>query len=456
MSRTIIRGGRVLDPANDVDADLDLLVDQGIISGLFPPGHPVVRPSASDTVIDARGLWVLPGFVDPHVHLRQPGMSEAEDIASGTRAAAAGGYTTIVCMPNTSPVLDTPAVVETLHSNLKTDAHVRVLIAAALSFGLKGQRSTDLPALLDAGAYCWSDDGVGTQSPRVMAEALEVSEKLKRPLLIHPEERSLNGGGVMRAGPVAKRLGLAGIPSAAERVRVQRDIRLQRRHGGRIHFQHLSTKGAVEAVRRAKQYTDGVTCEATPHHLLLTDLDLERSGDSGGPSSNFKMNPPLCRPEQRRALRQALSDGIIDAIGTDHAPHTMTAKSTGFERAPFGVTGLETSFALILKLVKLGVLDLKRAIQLLTAGPARVLGLDAGTLAEGRRADICIVDPRLEWKVEKASSESKSFNTPFSGWSLEGKPVLVIWGGAVIWNLVPGLQVTTSEGTEDLDERKTT
>jgi dihydroorotase len=435
MARLCIRGGRVIDPANRLDAPMDLVVRRGRIETLCRPGAAAGRPGAADRVIDARGLWVVPGLIDLHVHLRQPGMGRAETVATGTRAAAAGGFTRLVCMPNTRPALDHPRVVRKLARLVGKDALVEVHMAAALSVGLAGRRSTDLEALLQAGASCWSDDGAGTARADVLARALSASARLGPAVMVHAEDRRLTAGGVMRKGPIARRLGLAGISPASERVRVERDIGLAARTGGRLHLQHLSTIGALSAVRRAKRRGLAVTCEVTPHHLILCDEDLEASCGPRGPDPNFKMNPPLGTRIERDALRAALVDGTVDALATDHAPHTRVSKARGFEQAPFGVIGLETALPLILRLVEQGLIDRSRAIALMTSGPAGVIDCGAGRLETGGRADITLVDPKLRYLLEPRRLRSRAANTPFAGWTMTGRAVSTLVAGKQVHRL---------------------
>ncbi len=425
----------MIDPANRLDRPMDVVVEAGRIFLVCRPGDPRTRPGRGDRVLRAAGLWVLPGLIDLHVHLRQPGMARAETVETGTRAAAAGGFTTVVCMPNTSPPLDEPAVIRRLAAVIREKARVRVHIAAALSVGLQGRRPTDLRALLAAGAAVFSDDGKGTACSRVLAHALLCSAELGPPVLVHAEDRRLSAGGVMRAGPKARKLGLPGIPAASERVRVERDLKTLSRTGGRLHLQHLSTLGALRAVRRAKQRGLPVTCEVTPHHLFLTDEDVAASGGPRGPDPDLKMNPPLGRPAEREALREALADGTVDALATDHAPHTRATKKHGFERASFGVIGLETALPLALMLVEQGVIDRARAVDLMTAGPARVLGIQAGSLTPGLPADICLVDPDRAWRVVPQRLRSRSQNTPFAGWTMQGRAVCTLVGGKQVHRL---------------------
>ncbi len=432
MGRCCIVGGWLIDPARRLDGPAEVIIADERIAAVCAPGDPAAAPRAGDRVVDAGGQWVLPGLVDCHVHLRDPGMPEAETVASGTRAAAAGGFCDVTCMPNTRPPLDRPAVVRRLLAVIARSAAVRVRVAAALSTGLEGREPAPLEALLDAGAHCLSDDGRGTAEPAVLAAALRLAARRDRPVLVHPEDHGLSAGGVVRAGPVARRLGLAGISAAAERVRVERDIRLAARCDGRLHLQHLSTRGALNAVRRAKRAGVPVTCEATPHHLLLCDRDLLAAGPAG-PDPDLKMNPPLGRPAERAALRAALADGTVDALATDHAPHTRAAKAVGFARAAFGVIGLETALGAALWLVEQGVIDRRRAVELLTSGPARVLGLDTGTLAPGRPADVTLVDPQVRWRVDAQAFHSRSANTAFAGWTLPGLVVRTLVAGRQVY-----------------------
>jgi len=386
-------------------------------------------------VLCAQGLWVVPGLVDVHVHLREPGQTRAEGVAAGTAAAAAGGFTTVVCMPNTRPVLDRPEVVRRLRGAIARRARVRVVVAAALSLGLEGREASDLEALAAAGAGALSDDGRGTGSGAVLAQALSRGARLGLAVLVHAEDHRLSAGGVLRAGPVARRLGLPGQPASAEAARVARDLGLLARAGGRLHLQHLSTARSVRLVRAAKRAGLPVTCEATPHHLCLDERDVLAGAGPGGPDTNLKMNPPLGRPADRQALLEALADGTVDAIATDHAPHPRAAKAQGFLRAPFGILGLETALPLTLGLVRAGVIDLRRAVALLTCGPARALGLPAGTLAPGAAADVCVLDARLAWRLTPGQVRSRSRNTPFMGVPLLGRAVYTLVGGRVVHSL---------------------
>ncbi|MBN2493591.1 MAG: dihydroorotase [Deltaproteobacteria bacterium] len=430
-----------MDPSqgHDCAADVTIGADGRIEAVSALPGVRKGPALSAGRCIRADGLWVLPGLVDLHVHLRQPGMTRAECVASGTAAAAAGGFRRIVCMPNTRPVLDDPGVLRSLVRRIRDEAVVDVHPAAALSVDLAGRELSPLAALREAGAEALSDDGMGTGRSEVLAEALRFGARHGLVVMVHAEDRRLSGCGVMNAGPVARRLALPGIPAAAERVRVERDLRVLARAGGRLHFQHLSTLGALNAVRRAKAAGLGVTCELTPHHLTLSDRDLERSADRRAePDPDFKMNPPLRGPGVCDALRAALADGTADALATDHAPHLPGAKRLGFARAPFGVIGLETALALTIEMIHQGLVDRMRAVALWTSGPARILGREA-SLAPGGPADLILVDPEASWIVEPGKLRSRSANTPFKGRALRGK---------VLWNLIAGREVFRAEGFE--------
>jgi len=420
--RLCIRGGRVVDPAVGLDARRDLLVADGRIAAVGEPGTAKVRPRADDARIDAAGCLVLPGLVDMHVHLRQPGMEEAEDVASGTRAAAAGGFTTVVCMPNTNPVIDRPARLARLLHTIRHQAVVRVLVAAALSEELAGRRVSDIAELARLGAAAVTDDGLGTRDTRVLGEALERAGRAGLAVLCHCEDRELSAGGVVTRGPVARRLGLFGITAEAERAATERAVGACRRHGGRLHVQHVSTRGALGCVRRARRAGAAVSCEVTPHHLFLTADDVADSAARlGAPDPRLKMNPPLRSRRDRDALREALGNETVDAIASDHAPHTSAVKARGFAAAPFGVTGLETTLPLVLRLVEEKVVTLRRAVALVTTGPAGVLGLPAPTLRPGAAADLVVVDPEATWRVDPEGMVSRSSNTAFGGWTMRGR-----------------------------------
>jgi dihydroorotase len=425
----LIRGGRLVDPASRIASVRDLLISGDSVKS-------VSKAAKSDPgcqVIDASGCLVIPGLIDLHVHLREPGMPEAENVASGTRAAAAGGFTTVVCQPNTKPVLDNLKTLDSLIRSIAKTAKVRVLPAVALSKGLQGKQLSAIEDLAGRGARALSDDGVGTARAAILGQALSLAAHSGLVVMVHCEDHSLSKDGVLTAGAVAKKLRLPAIPAAAERKATELAIRAVKRHGGRLHVQHVSTAGALAAVRRAKQAGLKVTCEVTPHHLLLTDQALLASTQSGQPDPNLKMNPPLRTEKDRRALLAGLADKTIDAIATDHAPHTRAAKQRGFSKAPFGVTGLETCLALTLKLVDQKVISLSRAIALLSTNPARILGLKTGRLIAGAPADVAIIDPLKVWRVDPARMKSRSRNTAFAGWQVRGQVKYTLVAGKVVY-----------------------
>lgn len=385
-----------------------------------------VRGSA-DEKFDARGLIVAPGFIDLHVHLREPGQSHKETIASGTAAAAAGGFTAVCCMPNTSPVVDSPEWVSWLRQP-ERGAVVNVLPVAAATHHSEGAVLTDFRALQQAGAVAVTDDGKPILDEAVMREALRTGAQLNLPVIQHAEDTHLTEHCSMHEGPTSFRLGLRGMSVAAETAVVDRDVQLAQLTGGRLHIAHLSTAEALKPVRRGKRSKVRVSCEITPHHFTLID---ESVGDY---NTNFKMNPPLRSAFDREAILVALADGTVDAIATDHAPHALHEKHVEFERAPFGVIGLETALGLaISQLHREQKIPLSRIVELFTAGPARVLDLRGrGTLARGSLGDVTIFDPKKRWTFQAAKSRSKSRNTPFDGWQLTGKVVATIVGGKIV------------------------
>ncbi|TYP00317.1 dihydroorotase [Geothermobacter ehrlichii] len=416
----LIKNGRVVDPGNDVDAQLDLFIDRGIIAetgaGL---------ELEADEVVDAAGKLVVPGLIDIHVHLRDPGLEYKEDIASGTLAAVAGGFTAVACMPNTQPVNDNLAVTRYIQARAGEVGHCRVYPIAAITRGLKGESLTEMGELSENGVVGFSDDGRPVENGSVMRRALEYVRPFGAPIISHAEELSLVGDGVMNEGFVATELGLKGIPWVAEDAMIARDVMLAELTGGRLHVAHISTRGGVEIVRQAKKRGVRVTCEATPHHFTLTDEAVR------GYDTNAKMNPPLRSEDDLAAIREGLADGTIDAIATDHAPHHFDEKNVEFNLALNGIVGLETALPLTLKLVEEKVIDLKRAIALLTCGPAGALGLAGGSLAKGQPADVTVIDPDLEWTVEPEKLHSRSKNSPFGGWRMKGAAVATIVGGNV-------------------------
>ncbi len=424
----LIKGGRVIDPANGVDAVQDLLLQDEKIAAFGPN---LDAPEGTPT-IDATGKVVCPGLIDLHVHLREPGYEYKETIATGTRAAAAGGFTAVCAMANTVPVNDNRAVTDYILAKAKAEGVVRVYPIGAVTRNLLGEELAELGELAEAGCVAFSDDGKPVMNSGLLRRAMEYLLPFGTPIISHAEDLHLAAGGVMHEGVVSTELGLKGIPAAAEEVAVGRDIVLAELTRIPVHIAHISTAGAVRLVRDAKARGIRVTAEATPHHLLLTE-EAVRSYDP-----NTKMNPPLRSKRDQEALLEALADSTIDAIATDHAPHAVWEKEGEFDQAAFGIVGLETAVALLLdRLVRPGLLDLATLLARLTVGPARILGLPGGTLAAGSQADITILDPDRELTLDPARFHSKSRNTPFGGWNVTGMPWMTIVGGRVVmWERV--------------------
>ena len=425
MSRVLLKGGRVIDPAQRLDATRDVLLEDGVVAQV------AAKLSARGAdVISAKGLVVCPGFIDLHVHLREPGREDKETIATGTRAAAAGGFTAVCAMPNTDPVNDNSGITGFILEKARSEGVVRVYPIGAITRGSRGEELAEYGDLKESGCVAVSDDGRPVASARVMRRALEYARAFDLPVVDHCEEPALSERAAMNEGPVATLLGLRGAPAAAESIVVERDIQLAELTGGRLHVAHLSTAGAADAVRRGKARGVRVTAEATPHHLVLTDQVVKDSDYD----TATKMNPPLRSEADLRAVREALRDGTIDAIATDHAPHTVDDKKVEYDQAAFGVVGLETAVSLCLdRLVGPGLLTLPQLVALLSSGPARALGLPGGTLATGAPADVTVLDLGRRRKVDPARFESKGRNTPFAGWTLKGAPVMTIVAGQVVW-----------------------
>ncbi len=420
MPKLLIQNGRVIDPGQQMDRVTSLLVDGGRIAGYD------VAPRGDETILDASGKIVAPGLIDMHVHLRQPGFEEDETIETGTAAALAGGFTSVACMPNTDPPIDSQGSVEFVLHQAAEAGHCNVLVMGCVSKNREGKELAEIGHLVAAGAVAFTDDGGPVFDPELMRRAFEYCLMFDKPLMSHAEIRELTQRGVMHEGLISLNLGLSGIPAAAEDVMVSRDIALAEATGGRLHVMHVSTSGSVEILRRAKRRGVRVTAEATPHHFSLTD-DCLRSFDA-----NFKMNPPLRSRDHVDAIIAGLADGTIDVIATDHAPHAQEKKMQELDRAPFGVVGLETALGLVVtKLIEPGHLDWPSALAKLTIHPARVLGIPKGTLAVGADADITILDPDVRWRVNPAEFRSKSRNTPFGGMELKGRATTVIVGGEV-------------------------
>jgi dihydroorotase len=425
MSRLLLKGGRVIDPAQGLDATLDVMIAEATIEEVGPR----VQPRGAQ-VLDVKGLVVCPGFIDIHAHLREPGREDKETIATGTRAAAAGGFTAVCAMPNTDPVNDTAGITRAILEKARAEGAVRVYPIGAITQGQKGEELAEYGDLKEAGCVAVSDDGRPVASARVMRRALEYAKAFDLVVIDHCEEPTLAEKACMNEGPVSTVLGLRGQPAAGEAIMVERDVLLAELTGGRIHVAHLSAAASVDAVRRGKARGVRVTAEATPHHLFLTDEAVRETGYD----TNTKMNPPLRSEADREAVVAGLRDGSIDCIATDHAPHTVDDKKVEFDQAANGVVGLETAVALCLdRLVGAGLVELPHLVALLSTNPARVLGLPGGTLAPGSPADLTVLDLTRKRQVDPARFESRSRNTPFGGWILKGWPAMTIVGGRVAW-----------------------
>jgi len=427
----LIRGGRVLDPASGLDELHDVLIEGRMIHSVSPPGSLEAKPDSSLTIIEADGLWVVPGLIDLHTHLREPGEEYKETILTGSQAAAAGGFTAICCMPNTKPVNDNSAVTDLILRRAMEADLVRVFPVGAISQGQKGEMLAEYAELKEAGVVAVSDDGQAVVNSQLMRRALEYARIFDLPVISHAEDRDLAGDGVMHEGLVSTRLGLREIPGVAEDIMVFRDCSLAALTGGRLHIAHLSSAGAVELVRQFKARGVQVTAEATPHHFTLTDEALESF------DTNLKVNPPIRSSSDLAAIHQGLADGTIDAIATDHAPHSTIEKDVEFDYAAFGMIGLETALPLTLRLVDQGLLSPLEAIAKLTRNPARIIGVDLGRLAPGLPADVTLIDPQREITVDVKQFRSKSKNSPFHGWHLKGKAVMVLRDGNVIFRDEP-------------------
>ncbi|RMF88361.1 MAG: dihydroorotase [Nitrospinota bacterium] len=425
--KLLIRGGRVLDPARDIDDQLDVLVEGGKIIGLERNLTLSLDERKTTQVIEATGKLVVPGLIDIHTHLREPGFEHKETLQTGMAAAAAGGFTSIACMANTSPPNDNQAVTLYIRQRAREIGTVNVFPIGAVSVGLKGERLAEIGELKEAGVIAVSDDGLPVATSQLMRRALEYTKMFDLPVIDHCEDLSLIANGAMHESLVSTELGLRGIPRESEDIIVARDILLTKLTRGRFHVAHVSSKGAVELIRWAKDMGLQVTAEVTPHHLLLTD-EAVRSFDT-----NTKMNPPLRSAADREALQQALKDGTIDAIATDHAPHNVAEKEFDYDHAPFGVSGLETALPLVLELVRRGLLSLQEAIAKLTYMPAKIMRLDKGSLAPGKDADITIIDLEHEYTIDVHRFRSMGKNSPFHGWKVKGAVVFTIVGGRIVY-----------------------
>ena len=426
--RIWIRGGRILDPAADRDESGDVLIEGGVIAAI---GAGLDARGAE--VIDANGAWIAPGFVDLHSHLREPGQEYKEDIASGGRSAVAGGFAAVACMANTQPVNDDPAMTDFILDRATQDSPARVYPVAAATRGLEGTVMTEMSALVDAGAVAFSDDGKTIMDGGVMRHVLEYSRLVSVPVITHGEDRYLVANGVVNEGPVSTKLGLPGNPAVAEEILVVRDLILAELTGAHLHVAHVSTRGAVAAIRQARDRGVHVTAEVTPHHLTLTDEAVL------GYDTNTKVSPPLRSAADVIACREGLVDGTIDAIATDHAPHAVHEKDLEFTVAPPGLIGFETAFPVVLDLVRNGDLSPLELMRRLSTNPARILKRPGGSLEVGAPADVAILDPDTSWTYDPAKGYSKSRNSPWAGWTLTGRAIATIVGGRLVYHVERGV-----------------
>ncbi|RPG20463.1 MAG: dihydroorotase [Phycisphaera sp. TMED9] len=427
---TLLMGGRVLDPRTGLDATADVLIRDGRIAAIETDSGRIEAGDAER--VDVDGLLVCPGLIDPHVHLREPGQGAKETIETGTRAAVAGGFTTLCCMPNTAPTLDSSDMVDWVAMKAREVASCRVLVAAAATLGRKGEALAPMHAMHAAGAAAFTDDGDGIADADLMRKVLQICASLGTAFMQHCQEPTLTRGAQMHEGAVSARLGLVGWPRVAEELMLERDLRLDRSIGARYHAQHLSSGGSVEILRSARDAGVPATGEVSPHHLLLTDAACEDF------DTNAKMNPPLREESDRRALLQGVADGVITVLATDHAPHTTAEKSQPFEVAPLGVIGVETALPLYAEaLVESGAIDWPRLVAMMTIEPARLLGLEnegLGSLTVGGPGDVTVIDPALEWSIDADTFESKARNCPFDGRTVRGRAVLTMVAGSTRCN----------------------
>lgn len=425
--RVVIRNGTLVDPANTRNAPADVVIEDGRIRGVEPPGSARLSdPSALE--VDAQGWIVAPGFVDLHVHFREPGYEYKETVQTGAQSAVAGGFTTVACMANTNPVNDSSAVTRYILDKARTANLARVLPVGALSVGLKGESLAPLGEMQEAGIVAVSDDGRPVMSARLMRQALEWCADLRLPVSVHEEDLSLSAGGSMNEGPTAARLGRRGVPNVAEEVMIARDVTLARLTGGHLHVAHVSARGSIDLIRQAKKDGLPVTAEVAPHHFSLTEEAVEEYG------ADAKMAPPLRQVADVEAMREGLRDGTLDAIATDHAPHHRDEKAGAFEHAAHGVVGLETALPLTLGLVEAGVLSLSEVVQKLSWNPARIFHLPYGSLSVGVPADVAVFDPNHAWTVVADGLHSKSTNTPFVGQRMKGRVMLTLVDGRVVYD----------------------
>ncbi|MBI3610043.1 MAG: dihydroorotase [Nitrospirae bacterium] len=423
----LIRNGRLIDPAHRRDEVTDVLIEDGKVSRIGK-SLKTDLPKSEIQVLDGTGQWVVPGFVDLHVHLREPGFEYKETIKTGTEAAAAGGFTSVCCMPNTDPVNDNQAVTRFILDKARREGVVHVFPIGAITKGSKGEELSEIGELVEAGCVAITDDGKPVMNSEVMRRAMEYALAFDLPVIDHCEDAHLMEGGVMNEGVVSMELGLKGIPAAAEEVMVARNLILAERTGSRLHLAHISTSGSVRMIREAKARGVRVTAETCPHYFSLTEEAVR------GYNTDAKMNPPLRTRQDRDAIKQGLADGTLDVIATDHAPHTEDEKNREFDLAPFGIVGLETALPLTLMLVEEGVLTLDEAVAKLTIHPARVMRLNSGQLGIGADADLCLIDPDAQWAADPRKFHSKSKNSPFGGWRMKGLVAMTVVSGRVVYS----------------------
>ncbi len=431
VKRLLLKNGTIVDPSQNLMAKRDVLIERdegrGTRDGrILTVAENIVAEGAE--VIDCTGKFVVPGLVDMHVHFREPGEEHKETIAMGSAAAVTGGFTTVCCMPNTKPPLDSVAAIEFVLQRANEVGLCRVLPIGSVSIGLKHEQLTEMAAMKEAGAVAFSDDGEPVQDGGFLRKVLAYAKVCDAVVILHCEDKSLTAGGVMNEGLTSLRLGLRGMPRAAEVTAVQRAVELAKLTGSKVHIAHVSTKEAVEIIRQAKERGVRVTAEVTPHHLTLTEEAVDEY------NTNAKMNPPLRTEEDVAALREALAEGVIDCIATDHAPHALEEKETTFDDAPFGIVGLETAVGVLwTELVHKANFPVMRLVEAMSTKPCQILGLDGGTLREGSRADITVIDPNAEWVVQPEKFRSKGKNTPYAGWTLKGKVVMTICNGQIVF-----------------------
>ena len=425
---TWIKGGELVDPRLKTKKKLDIVIKKGKIESIFPPGEFNPVNNAAVKIIDASGMIITPGLIDMHVHLREPGEEYKETIATGCQAAAAGGFTAVACMPNTHPINDSRSVTEFIAERARRANSIRVYPIAAISIGSRSEVLTEFGDLKQAGAVAVSDDGRPVTSSQLMRRAIEYAWFFHLPVISHCEDLDLSNKGVMHEGTVSTKLGLKGIPGASEEIMVAREVLLAKLTGYPVHIAHVSTEGSVQLIRQAKEEGIPVTAETAPHYFSLDHTAVI------GFNTNAKMYPPLREPKDIAAIKRGLSDGVIDVIATDHAPHSELEKNIEFDKAAFGIIGLETALPLTLALVREGVMNLNSAIAKLSWNPASILSIKGGTLEEGKEADLTIIDLNNEFVVQKNSFQSKSHNSPFIGRKMKGKAILTMVGGRIVWD----------------------